>query len=246
MSEGDPQLEGKESKIGAAIEAFGKSYITAKEQQEAQHREVVIWQKIGAGVLGVYTLLTLCLVVLSKCTLDSNNAGNVSIVRAWIQPQNSPSPSTSIATGSSPPIFTVTYTNSGHEPALGLVERGRLHVIPIPKDDKTDVLDLPVWKEIEEIKETSICSGLSSKLGGEVIYDQGFGQFSTEKDDSIQMENVRARIAILIIYGCIVYKTPAIPQDDRTTSFCWFYKPEADRPVEQWQPVRCPQGNYAT
>jgi hypothetical protein len=60
------------------------------------------------------------------------------------------------------------------------------------------------------------------------------------------MDNVRARIAILIIYGCIVYKTPAIPQDDRSTSFCGFYRPEADKPIEQWQLVRCPLGNYAT
>jgi hypothetical protein len=238
-----PPEEGhRDSPIANAVETLTEEYRTGREQQHAQHRENLTWQKRAALGLGAYTVLTLGLVILGKCSLDSNDAGNIAITRAWVQDQV---PQPSMPPGPEGGMYRVTYSNVGREPAFGVVGKAYIDAIPAPSGDVKDWMELPVWDEIPAIKQDHICEGVTAKLGREVLYPQtSDGFINVEPNPRIQLSAVKSKISILIIYGCLAYQSPVM-SGDRHAGFCWFYKPDGNLPGEGTQMIRCPKGNYA-
>jgi hypothetical protein len=224
--------------IADAIKAFGEKYGTTEQQHNTRHSEVVTWQKRAAWGLAAYTLLTFILVIQGRENIDSNNESNAAISRAWMQIDQ---PSGGVLAGGDPPLITMQYRNSGREPAFGVVGRARVDVIPAPRGDNIE------WIELPELRgQDAICDGVTAKSGREVVYIDTFGgMLRAEPNNKIQIDGVRNRIALFVIYGCVAYKTPSMPKGDRHSTFCWFYRPESGRPPEQWQLTRCPIGNYA-
>jgi hypothetical protein len=228
--------------IADTIEGLRIDYETERNKRDAQHCETVRWQKIGAAALGAYTLLTLGLVIIGKWSLDSNAEGNAAITRAWVQDQV---PQPAMPPGPEGGIYRVGYSNVGREPAFGVVGKANIDAIPAPGGEVKDWTELPVWDEIPEIKQERICEGIISKLGREVLYPQtSDGIINVEPNPHIQLSAVKSKISILIVYGCLAYRSPVM-SGDRHAGFCWFYKPDGSLPGEGAQMIRCPKGNYA-
>jgi hypothetical protein len=120
---------------------------------------------------------------------------------------------------------------------------GKVHVAPAPSGKITNWMELPVWTEIPELKQQTICKDLHAKDGREVLYPQSLaGSFTTEPNDTIPSAGQNSGLGILIVYGCMAYKSPVVP-GERHSSFCWFFLP--GEMLGSNEQRRCPVGYYA-
>jgi hypothetical protein len=240
----DPTNESRNNRtIADSIDAFRKDYSSGQKKNDRQYEKQLFWNRVTAGAVGIYAVLTFALVILGKCSLETTIESSASIQRAWIQAQF-PTTVNNGMDGNSPK-FSIQYSNVGREPAFGFVGRARIDTIPLPSGTVAGWLDLPVWSEVTELKQDNICDGVSAKTGREVLYpDYSVGTLYTNQNSSIQIDTVKNKIAILIVYGCLAYKTQVM-QGDRHSSFCWFFDPGTFPQGPPVQPPRCPVGNYA-
>jgi hypothetical protein len=241
-----PSSESQQHRLIAdAIGALGEKYGVTDEKHSSRHSEVITWQKRAAWGLAAYTLLTFILVLQGRENIDANIESNAALSRAWMQIDQPVPPN--LGGMQEPLALTMQYRNSGREPAFGVVGRAKIDEIPAPKGDNIEWNELPVWNQITDLRQEAICDGVIAKSGREVVYIDAFGgtMLRTEPNNKIQMDGIKNRIALLIVYGCVAYKTPSMPKGDRHSTFCWFYRPELGKPSDQWQVARCPIGNYA-
>jgi hypothetical protein len=167
-------------------------------------------------------------------------AASRSAVRAWLVPVQVQALSSLDTTW--PPVFRVTYLNSGRQPATGI--RNTLFTAEAmpPSDRDSDWLTLPLWSQSPELRPEQMCKGVVPSEGADTAYP---GQIpytvDTIPNPKIAAEGIRAGRRFLIIGGCFAYQTEGAMHH---SSFCQYLQPQPGQPTATWQLHTCPVGNH--
>jgi hypothetical protein len=116
-----PDKEDHYRPIVAAIKALKEQKATDNKQNGAYQKKSLFWSKVTAGWVGTYTILTLVLVLISKCNLDTSRESFTAVQRAFIVVDELRQEA--VMGEGDQRIgwrFTPTIQNSGNTPAIGV------------------------------------------------------------------------------------------------------------------------------
>jgi len=135
--------------------------------------------------------------------------------RAWVGPTNA-------SFGAEPAIgkpieITVTYQNSGRQPALNFVPLMEVFAVT-DQEDKAGITDQRTRTGIQN------CINTKEWAGGSVAFPStGFSNFTffTKTKDDFVDDNIVKGTKAVVVQGCFLYRTFGAPHH---SYFCFFYK----------------------
>ena len=121
--------------IATSLQRLREDYNTAQQKNDANHRQTLRWHVRTTIGVGLYTLLTVALVIIAKSTMDQSRDTEMRQLRAYVFPVDGWS--ADIGT-EQPARASLTFKNSGQTPAYNLAVREYFTGKSYPLIDKLD------------------------------------------------------------------------------------------------------------
>ena len=215
--------------LAALIDTIKNEGATYRKEEQREDRGKASRERITIGLLfctviaigwQVYEMVRVYGPVKEQAEASVRQAINsdkalVEAQRAWVGPQNA-AITAELAIGK-PIEVTITYQNTGREPALGFVYIVDTFSVTIADDKKG------VTAQRSAIG-MSQCKSDNKWQGGSVVYPatgfSSYSLFSKTKDDFVDDPLIKGD-KIFIVQGCFLYRTFDTPHH---SYFCYFYK----------------------
>jgi hypothetical protein len=253
---GEPNCSGKPAvpnhEVTTAINSLGEKYEASQENRAKHDSDVLLWTKRATKGVGLYTLLTLGIAVLTYCALRTstesnriNRAAMIATTRAWLTPVTAELEDGFAQSGIL--HFIIKYGNVGKEPAIDFVADQKIGFFQKPLVGESLYEVFPESK----IKDDGVC-GIRSNSGAGVMYPSALRDYGYEvtygpKDIKPEDRDKLAAIAKgdqgIFIHGCFAYKAIGV---ESKSEYCFMRLVVEDvRSHKKTFPfVRCPYGNH--
>lgn len=185
--------------------------------------------------VGYFTAILVFVAILQWNTLEKTDETLKSQQRAWIEPR-APSITSGRARGETL-NFTVRYANIGNEPAVNAVIQ-------------TDVRPIEVTTAGDQARgwfprKNDMCKHSHPNDAGLVVWQSDSKThelFYTSSDSPPDAEDVWNGLKFLVVEGCIGYETVG---SVHYSAFCYYTRPIANKPSEEWPLQLCMNHNTA-
>lgn len=153
--------------------------------------------------------------------------------RAWLAPKEANLVGTLEA--GKPLAFTVSYGNTGKEPATNVAVSGVGALAPAPANG--------AW-EIFAVSQNQACQGIATIADGPVVYPSAIDAYSYRLTTSATLidATVLSGAQVFYVQGCFAYDTAG---DTHVSAYCFYLRPDATTPPQNWTFRPCPGGAYA-
>lgn len=153
--------------------------------------------------------------------------------RAWIAPKSADLVGTVEA--GKPLAFTVSYGNTGKEPATDLAVSGVGSLAPAPANGAWDTF---------AVSENQACQGIETIADGPVVFPSAIDAYSYRFSTSATLidATVLSGAQVFYVQGCFAYDTAG---DTHLSAYCFYLRPDASQPPQNWTFRPCPGGAFA-
>jgi len=153
--------------------------------------------------------------------------------RAWIAPKSADLAGPVEA--GKPLAFTVTYGNTGKEPATDLAISGVGSLTPAPANGAWDTF---------VVSENQACQGIATIADGPVVFPSAIDAYSYRFSTSASLMDATVLSGSQVFYveGCFAYDTAG---DTHLSAYCFYLRPDATQPPQNWTFRPCPGGAFA-
>lgn len=153
--------------------------------------------------------------------------------RAWIAPKGADL--VGALEAGKPLAFTVSYGNTGKEPATNLAINGIGALAPAPANG--------AW-ETFAVSQNQSCQGIETIADGPVVFPSAIDAYSYRLSTSASLVDatVIAGAQVFYVEGCFAYDTAG---DTHVSAYCFYLRPDAGVPPQNWTFRPCPGGAYA-
>ena len=153
--------------------------------------------------------------------------------RAWIAPKGADLVGTVEA--GKPLAFTVSYGNTGKEPATDLAINGVGALAPAPANG--------AWETLV-VNENQACQGIETIADGPVVFPSAIDAYSYRLTTSASLMDptVLSGAQVFYVQGCFAYDTAG---DTHVSAYCFYLRPDPSAPPENWTFRPCPGGAFA-
>ena len=165
------------------------------------------------------------------------NATNQAILaadrRAWLAPKAADLVGTLEA--GKPLAFTVSYGNTGKEPATNVAVSGVGALAAAPANG--------AW-ETFAVAQNQACQGIATIADGPVVYPSAIDAYSYRLTTSATLidATVLSGAQVFYVQGCFAYDTAG---DTHVSAYCFYLRPDTTTPPQNWTFRPCPGGAYA-
>jgi hypothetical protein len=153
--------------------------------------------------------------------------------RAWIAPKSAELAGTVEA--GKPLAFTVSYGNTGKEPATDLGVSGVGALTPAPANGAWDAF---------RVSENQACQGIETVADGPVVFPSAIDAYSDRFSTSASLidATVLSGAQVFYVEGCFAYDTAG---DTHLSAYCFYLRPDLSQPPQNWAFRPCPGGAFA-
>jgi hypothetical protein len=153
--------------------------------------------------------------------------------RAWLAPKEADLVGTLEA--GKPLAFTVSYGNTGKEPATNVAVSGVGALAPAPANG--------AW-ETFAVSQNQACQGIATIADGPVVYPSAIDAYSYRLTTSATLidATVLSGAQVFYVQGCFAYDTAG---DTHVSAYCFYLRPDTTTPPQNWTFRPCPGGAYA-
>jgi hypothetical protein len=153
--------------------------------------------------------------------------------RAWIAPKSADL--AGAVEAGKPLAFTVTYGNTGKEPATDLAISGVGALAPAPANG--------AWETLV-VGENQACQGIQTIADGPVVFPSAIDAYSYRLTTSASLMDptVLSGTQVFYVEGCFAYDTAG---DTHVSAYCFYLRPDPGTPPQSWTFRPCPGGAFA-
>lgn len=153
--------------------------------------------------------------------------------RAWIAPKGADLAGP-VEVGR-PLAFTVSYGNTGREPATDLAVSGVGALAPAPANGAWDGF---------VVSQNQSCQGIATIADGPVVFPSAIDAYSYRLSTSAGLVDATVLSGVQVFYveGCFAYDTAG---DTHVSAYCFYLRPDAGTAPQNWSFRPCPGGSYA-
>jgi len=153
--------------------------------------------------------------------------------RAWVAPKSADLAGTVEA--GKPLAFTISYGNTGKEPATNLAISGVGALAPAPANG--------AWETLV-VGENQACQGIETIADGPVVFPSAIDAYSYRLTTSATLidPTVLSGAQVFYVEGCFAYDTAG---DTHVSAYCFYLRPDASTPPQNWTFRPCPGGAFA-
>jgi hypothetical protein len=153
--------------------------------------------------------------------------------RAWIAPKSADL--AGAVEAGKPLAFTVSYGNTGKEPATNLAISGVGSLTPAPANGAWDTF---------VVAENQACQGIATIADGPVVFPSAIDAYRYRFSTSATLVDATVLTGAQVFYveGCFAYDTAG---DTHLSAYCFYLRPEAGTPPQNWTFRPCPGGAFA-